>query len=115
MREVSEFGRLVRKYREERSMSQQRLADLTGHTDGYISQLETGSRGKRPDRDLVVSIAQALHVPLNELLVSAGLDPIEQGNHRANFATAVTTDPLLRSDQKRVLIDIYEVFVGRSG
>ena len=114
MAEVTEFGRLVRKYREERSMSQKRLAVLTGRTDGYISQLETGSRGKRLDRDLVVAVAQALHAPLNEFLTAAGLDPVEPADHPQEFAATVTRDPLLRSDQKRVLIDIYATFVGRS-
>jgi transcriptional regulator with XRE-family HTH domain len=114
MREVTDFGRLVRKYRDERSMSQQRLADLTGRTDGYISQLETGSRGRRLDRDLVVAIAQALSAPLNEMLAAAGFDAVEADDMRAEFTRVVTTDPALRSDQKRILVDLYSVFVGRT-
>lgn len=114
MREVTDFGRLVRKYREERSMSQQRLANLTGRTDGYISQLETGSRGKRLDRDLVVAVAQALAAPLNEMLAAAGFDPVEADDQRAQFARVVNMDPALRSDQKRILLEIYGVFVGRT-
>jgi transcriptional regulator with XRE-family HTH domain len=114
MTEVTDFGRLVRKYREERSMSQQRLADLTGRTDGYISQLVTGSRGKGPNRDVVVGIAQALNAPINELLTAAGFDAVETDASRSRFVTLVTTDPLLRADQKRILVDLYAAFVGRT-
>ena len=94
-------------------MSQKRLADLTGHTDGYISQLETGSRGRRLDRDLVVGIAQALAAPVNELLVAAGHDPVAVDDGPSRFHAVVTADPLLRADQKKILAELYAVFVGR--
>lgn len=94
-------------------MSQDRLARLVQRTDGYISQLETGSRGKRVNRDVVVAIAQALNAPLNELLTAAGFDPVEADEQRAEFMAVVARDPALRSDQKRILADLYGVFVGR--
>lgn len=110
---ANQFGRLVRKYREERSMSQDRLGKLVQRTDGYISQLESGTRGKRLSRDMVVAIAQALNAPVNDLLAAAGHDPIETDNSRSRFVHMVETDPLLRADQKRVLLDLYSIFVGR--
>lgn len=109
----NEFGRLVRRYRDERSMSQDRLGKLVHRTDGYISQLESGTRGKRLSRDMVVAIAQALNAPVNELLAAAGHDPVDSASGRSRFVTAVETDPLLRSDQKRLILDLYSLFVGR--
>ena len=113
MSDVTPFGQLVLRYRTERSMSQKRLAALVGRTDGYISQLETGSRGRRLNRDVVIAIAQALQGPTNEFLVAAGLPPIEEQNTRQKFSDLVSSDPLLRVDQKKILVDLYGVFVGR--
>lgn len=95
-------------------MSQARLAQLVQRTDGYISQLETGTRGKRPNRDVVVAIAQALNAPLNELLAAAGFDPVEANEQKAEFMAVVARDPALRADQKRILNELYAVFVGRT-
>lgn len=113
----TELGRAVKRYRTERNMSGERLSALIGKSNGYIAQLETGARGKRPGRDVVVSIAQHLNAPLAELLRAAGLlepgdDLIPEG--RPSFETFVNTDPALRTDQKRVLIDLYRSWVGRT-
>jgi len=115
-REPTEFGRLVKRYREARNMSQDRLAKLIGTTDGYISQIESGKRGRRPDRDLVIGIAQALGAPAIELLRSSG--KLREGDElldgRPTFEAFVMGDPSLRIDQKRILVDLYSSFVGRS-
>lgn len=99
-----------------RKISQERLAELTGLSGGYISQLESGKRGKRPDRDNVISFAQALRVPAQELLVIAGLEDPNAVDlrDRPSFEDFVNGDPDLRSDQKRILIDVYRSYVPRS-
>lgn len=108
------FGALVRRYREARGFSQQRLAAGSGLSDGYISLIETGRRGARPSRDTVLALAQALDAPAVELLRAAGrlaphdeLDP----RPRPSFEEFVRTDPLLTSDQKRILTELYSSWV----
>lgn len=113
-RAPGEFGRLVRKYREARNMSQERLAQEAGLSNGYISLLETGRRGERPSRDTVIGIAQALRASIPELLHAAGrLEPGDDiaPDSRPTFADFVRTDPNLRSDQKVILIDLYNSWV----
>lgn len=115
MGEVSDFGEAVRRYREARNMSQERLAEDAGLSGGYISLIETGGRGQRPSRDTVISIAQALNAPVVELLRAAGRllpsDELAPDGERPTFEQFVNTDPALRSDQKKVLIDLYRSWV----
>ena len=116
--EPGEFGRLVLRYREARGLSQQRLATEAGLSDGYISLIETGRRGSRPSRDTVLALAQALGVPAVELLRAAGRlqagDDLAPDNRRPSFEEFVRTDPALRADQKRILIELYSSWVRRS-
>jgi transcriptional regulator with XRE-family HTH domain len=113
-----EFGRLVLRYREARGMSQQRLAAVAGLSDGYISLIETGRRGARPSRDTVLALAQALRVPPAELLRAAGRlqagDELTPDAGRPSFEEFVRTDPSLRADQKRILIELYSSWVHRT-
>ncbi len=112
------FGELVQRYRERRGMSQERLAKEAQLSGGYISLIETGQRGKRPPRDTVLAIAQALGAPTEKLLEAAGRqqpgDEVDEPK-RPTFEEFVRTDPLLRSDQKRILLDLYSSWVRRSG
>lgn len=108
----TEFGRLVKRHREARNMSKLRLAKDTGLSDGYINLIESGGRGKRPARDVVLAIAQALDAPANDLLGAVGLEPVDDGS--PTFKAVVGADPLLRSNQKQVLLMLYEVFIGKT-
>jgi transcriptional regulator with XRE-family HTH domain len=70
----SGFGRLLEHWRSLRGLSQLALAEEVGTTTRHLSYLENGR--SRPGRELVLRIAEALHLPLrsrNELLVAAGL------------------------------------------
>lgn len=113
-----EFGRLVARYRGQRNMSQERLAELAGMTGGYISQIESGKRGKRPSRDTVIRISQVLGAPLPEMLRAAGrLAPGDEmtPTDRLSFEEFVNTDPALTTTQKAALIGVYRSIVGRAG
>lgn len=115
---MENFGTLVKRYREARNMSQERLAELAKLSSGYISLIETGNRGKRPSRDTVIGIAQALDADVVEFLRVAGrlepADDINPDGSRIPFERFVNTDPALRSDQKKVLIDLYRSWVRRT-
>lgn len=117
-RSPNAVGDLIKELRVERHLSQERLEELVGYGkgSGMVSQIEAGTRGKRISRDRIVAFAQALSVSPRSLLLAAGhstegLDP----EGRPTFEDFVNADPLLRSDQKRVLIDLYQSYVGRSG
>ena len=72
------FGVTLKRFREDRRVSQSKLAERAGFDHSYVSRLESGAR--TPTRDAVVQLAQALDLAeLNqdELLASAGFLPRE--------------------------------------
>lgn len=106
------FGALLKELRRRRNLSQDRLGELAGINGSYVSQIEKGDRGKRPGRDVVIGLAQALREPAQVLLEAAGLeDPTVDLRHRPSFEDFVSTDPDLRSDQKRALVAMYRTYV----
>ena len=72
------FGQALKQFREERRVSQSKLARAAGFDHSYVSRLESGAR--TPTRDAVEQLATALElsgVEHDELLVSAGFLPRE--------------------------------------
>lgn len=63
------FGRVVRKVREARGLSQEALADRAGIHRTYVSSIELGK--VRLGLDVAKKVADALGVKLSELLSQA--------------------------------------------
>jgi transcriptional regulator with XRE-family HTH domain len=59
---------IVKRLRKARNLTQEQLAKKAGVTQGYISQLEAGTR-KDPGVKVALRLAQALGVPVTELLL----------------------------------------------
>ena len=67
------FGARLRELREQRGESQRSLADLTGSTHAYISQMERGV--KVPTLTMIIRLAVALECEVADLVaVFAGRD-----------------------------------------
>ncbi len=67
------FGARLRELREQRGESQRSLADLTGSTHAYISQMERGL--KVPTLTMIIRLAVALECEVADLVdVFAGRD-----------------------------------------
>lgn len=60
------FGEKVRRYRAERGITQEKLAEMLGKSTEHVSYLERGERS--PSFEVMLDIAQALNVPLARLL-----------------------------------------------
>jgi transcriptional regulator with XRE-family HTH domain len=60
------FGTSLREIRKRRSLSQERLAELTGLSTNYVGEMERGL--KAPGLPVIVRLARALDVGVNELL-----------------------------------------------
>jgi transcriptional regulator with XRE-family HTH domain len=63
---LSEVGARLRRVRNERGVTLAALAEATGISRSTLSRLETG--GRRPSLELLLPIAQAHQVPLDELV-----------------------------------------------
>lgn len=72
------FGATLKQYREERRVSQSKLAERAGFDHSYVSRLESGAR--TPTREAVSQLAIALQLdPMGQdaLLAAAGFLPKE--------------------------------------
>jgi transcriptional regulator with XRE-family HTH domain len=58
----------IKRLREAQEMTQEQLAKRARVSQSYLSQLESGSRGKMPGLKIAQNIARALGVTLAELL-----------------------------------------------
>jgi SOS-response transcriptional repressor LexA len=56
------FGERLKEVREQKGLSQNRLAELSGVSREYINQVESGKRRGRPSMETVVSLAGVLGV-----------------------------------------------------
>jgi transcriptional regulator with XRE-family HTH domain len=106
---VAELGEFIKSQREVASMSVRRLAELAGVSNPYLSQIERGLR--RPSAEILQQLAKALKISVEALYVRAGLLADEDAAV-PNVREAIGRDPLLTSEQKHVLLNVYESYVG---
>ena len=74
------LGEIIKEFRESQSMSQRKFAEISGLSNSYISMLEQNMNSKngkpiKPTLEALKAVADALHVPLDDVLVR--LDDIE--------------------------------------
>ncbi|CAM9212515.1 helix-turn-helix domain-containing protein [Acinetobacter bereziniae] len=61
-----QFGRLVRKYRKERNMSQEQLALLCNMDRSYLGRIERGE--VNPTLEKIYELSNALQIKASELM-----------------------------------------------
>jgi transcriptional regulator with XRE-family HTH domain len=103
---ASDIGSFIRDLRENAQVSVRQLAERSGVSNPYLSQVERGLR--KPSADVLSQIAKALRVSAEVLYVRAGmLEPSDKSQVR----DAVTTDTAITERQKQILLEIYGSFV----
>jgi transcriptional regulator with XRE-family HTH domain len=107
--QMEALGSFIRTQRKLADLSLRELAEMTEVSNPYLSQLERGLH--QPSVRVLKSIANALNVSAETLLVQAGLledDDAREGEApRSTVESAIRTDPVLSDDQKQALIDVY--------
>lgn len=63
------LGHRIGKFRNDADLSQEQLADAVDLSREYINKIETGNG--RPTLDVIINIANALHVSVDDLLVDS--------------------------------------------
>lgn len=102
---ASDIGSFIRSQRETAHVSVRQLAERSGVSNPYLSQVERGLR--KPSADVLNQIAKALRLSAEVLYVRAGiLEPGEPSPVR----DAIITDTAITERQKQVLLDIYASF-----
>ncbi len=102
---ASDIGSFIRSQRELAQVSVRQLAERSGVSNPYLSQVERGLR--KPSADVLNQIAKALRVSAEVLYVRAGiLEPGETSQVR----DAIVTDTAITERQKQILLDVYAAF-----
>lgn len=102
---ASDIGSFIRDLRENAQVSVRQLAERSGVSNPYLSQVERGLR--KPSADVLSQIAKALRVSAEVLYVRAGmLEPSDKSQVR----DAIVTDTAITERQKQILLEIYASF-----
>ncbi len=104
---VDSLGEYLREQRMAHRLSLRQLADQTGVSNPYLSQIERGLR--RPSAEVLQQLAKALRVSAETLYVRAGILDPEDGEARS-VELAVLADTGLTARQKQSLLDVYRSF-----
>jgi transcriptional regulator with XRE-family HTH domain len=96
------IGEFLREQRRTAQLSLRQLADLTGVSNPYLSQIERGLR--KPSAEVLQQIAKALRISSEVLYVRAGLLDAPTGEH--SVQEAVLADASLSDQQKRAMLEI---------
>ncbi len=106
--QIGTLGEFIAAQRRAAELTLRQLAEQTGISNPYLSQIERGLR--RPSAEVLQQLSKALRVSAETLYVRAGiLDPEE--HPATTVEMAVLADHTITERQKRVLIDVYTSFV----
>ncbi len=106
------LGEFIRSQRKAAEMSLRELAAKANVSNPYISQIERGLH--EPSMRVMRSIASALNLPLDTLLIRAGLldeDAVAAEEARASVEEAIGADANLTDDQRQSLLAVYRSYV----
>lgn len=104
---VGSLGDYLREQRQANRLSLRQLAEATGVSNPYLSQIERGLR--RPSAEVLQSIAKALQISAETLYVQAGI--LSPDDHEVRTVeVAILADTGLTERQKQSLIDVYKSF-----
>src|SRR5688500_12743991 len=104
---VESLGDYLREQRVSAQLSLRQLAEQTGVSNPYLSQIERGLR--RPSAEVLQQIAKALRISAETLYVRAGILDPENGEVRS-VELAILADSGLTERQKQSLLDVYASF-----
>jgi transcriptional regulator with XRE-family HTH domain len=103
----ADIGQFIREQRQHARLSLRRLAEDTGVSNPYLSQIERGLR--KPSAEILQQLAKGLRISAEQLYVQAGL--LEDRGPSQAVEAAIVSDPAISERQRRVLLDIYASFV----
>jgi transcriptional regulator with XRE-family HTH domain len=106
--QLGSLGEFIAGQRRMAQLSLRQLADQTGISNPYLSQIERGLR--KPSAEVLQQLSKALRVSAESLYVRAGI--LDPDDHPAtSVEMAVLADMAITERQKRVIIDVYASFV----
>jgi transcriptional regulator with XRE-family HTH domain len=105
---VENLGEYLREQRVGAQLSLRQLAEQTGVSNPYLSQIERGLR--RPSAEVLQQLAKALRISAEQLYLRAGIVSPDEGLG-GSVELAVLGDQSLSERQKQTLLDVYASFL----
>ena len=102
-----ELGKFIQDQRRRTHLSVRRLADLSGISNPYLSQIERGLR--KPSAEILQQLAKALSISAETLYSRAGIVD-DSTPPPSGVVDAIRADLDLSEEQKSSLVQIYESF-----
>ena len=109
---VGSIGEYIREQRTRAKISLRQLADVSGISNPYLSQIERGLR--RPSAQVLQQLAKALRISAEQLYVRAGIVSPEEWAG-GSVELAILADSALTERQKQSLLDVYASFLALNG
>jgi transcriptional regulator with XRE-family HTH domain len=103
--QLRDLGSFIRDLRHNARISLRQLAQQTGVSNPYLSQIERGLR--KPSAEVLAQLANALRVSTPVMYLRAGLLDPKEGH---DVLAAIAVDPDLTVAQRQSLTQIYETF-----
>lgn len=72
---IYEIGQRIKKYRTQKKLTQEQVAEMAGISPKHLSRIENGHHN--PRFDMIIQIAQALNIPTDALARDISDDNIE--------------------------------------
>jgi transcriptional regulator with XRE-family HTH domain len=106
--QVEAFGRYLKVQRQFADLSLRELGRMTNLSNAYLSQLERGLH--EPSLRVLRALADALDIPLEQLLKHTGLSADGAATERRATEGAILADPALSDAQKDALLAVYRSY-----
>jgi transcriptional regulator with XRE-family HTH domain len=103
------LGDFIRAQRQLANLSLRQMAELAQVSNPYLSQLERGLH--EPSVRVLQSIAKALNVSAETLLVHAGVDEPAEASELPDTESAIRADQRLSDEQKQALLIVYRSYL----
>jgi transcriptional regulator with XRE-family HTH domain len=106
--QIEAFGRYLKAQRQFSDLSLRELGRMTNLSNAYLSQLERGLH--EPSLRVMRALADALGIPLEQLLMQTGLSADGATAERRATEGAILADPALSDAQKDALLAVYRSY-----
>jgi transcriptional regulator with XRE-family HTH domain len=103
------LGDFIRAQRQMANLSLRQLSAMTEVSNPYLSQIERGLH--EPSVRVLRSIAEALNVSAETLLIQAGLLNASVGGSTRDTESMIATDERLTEPQRLALLSVYRSYV----
>lgn len=111
--EPESLGEFIRKQRELHELSMRQVAEMSGISNPYLSQIERGLR--EPSERVMEAIAKSLEMSAEKLYEQSGRGADGDEDGPSEVELAIKNDKRLTARQRQALLEVYHSFARQSG